>query len=429
MIAACGRPDGGGVERLLAARGGDDLESGLAQHHAERPQDLQLVVADEHARAALGHAAALPAGVGTRDALERELEHEARALTGQRLDPDLAAVGLDEPARDREPEAGPAMAGRARCRCGRTARRRARAAPAGCPARGRRRASMMRLCSGHARTSTGSPSGVAHGVLEQVRERPLELGGVRADQRQLRRRSAAGMRPRTPDVSTAATITSPRSHQSTRGSAASASSRDRSSRLSISRDSRCASSRDRRRQLAALVVARGRSPPSGSTAVRIAVSGERRSCDTARSSAVLTTSLRRSAAASTRLPSSSSRSIAAASSASSDGHDALLDAAQRRLREVRRHEQRAELARALAQRERQPALVALDGAAARSPPTAGRASATGGGRHRRVRGRGRPMSAAAGAPSRRPGRPRADADPPPQPAVARVAPARWRRSP
>ena len=58
---------------------------------------------------------------------------------------------------------------------------------------------------------------------------------------------------------------------------------------------------------------------SASAVVRIAVSGERRSCETERSSAVLITSLRRSAAVSTTSACSASRSSAAASSASSAG--------------------------------------------------------------------------------------------------------------
>ena len=72
-------------------------------------------------------------------------------------------------------------------------------------------------------------------------------------------------------------------------------------------------------QLAVLGRATARSSPSAPAAVRIAVSGERRSCETARSSAVLTTSERRSAAVSTTSRCSASRSIAAASMASSAG--------------------------------------------------------------------------------------------------------------
>ena len=59
--------------------------------------------------------------------------------------------------------------------------------------------------------------------------------------------------------------------------------------------------------------------PTASPAAEMAVSGERRSCETARSSAVLTVSARRSAAVSTTPPSSPSRSSAALSSASSAG--------------------------------------------------------------------------------------------------------------
>ena len=58
---------------------------------------------------------------------------------------------------------------------------------------------------------------------------------------------------------------------------------------------------------------------TASPAAEIAVKGERRSWETARSSAVLTTSARRSDAVSTTPPSSASRSSAALSSASSAG--------------------------------------------------------------------------------------------------------------
>ena len=97
-----------------------------------------------------------------------------------------------------------------------------------------------------------------------------------------------------------------------------ASSRERSSSWSMSRDSRSASSwtpaASSRRSASSMVGA-----PSGSAAARIAVSGVRRSWLTARSSAVFRTSLRRSARVSTTSLSSASRSSAAASSASSDG--------------------------------------------------------------------------------------------------------------
>ena len=50
MIAASGAVHGGQVERLLAGVGGHHLEAGIAQDHPQRPQDLRLVVADEHPR-------------------------------------------------------------------------------------------------------------------------------------------------------------------------------------------------------------------------------------------------------------------------------------------------------------------------------------------------------------------------------------------
>ena len=47
------------VERLRGGRRRIDLEAGVAQDHAQRAQDLRLVVADEDA---LGHDAARPTG-------------------------------------------------------------------------------------------------------------------------------------------------------------------------------------------------------------------------------------------------------------------------------------------------------------------------------------------------------------------------------
>ena len=110
-------------------------------------------------------------------------------------------------------------------------------------------------------------------------------------------------------------MTSSTEHHCGRGSAAPPSSRERSSRLSISRDSRVLSS------VMTLPSSRRSSSDSvgeaiASPAATIAVSGERRSCETARSSVVLTTSARRSARVSTTSPSRRSRSRPAASSAS-----------------------------------------------------------------------------------------------------------------
>jgi len=88
--------------------------------------------------------------------------------------------------------------------------------------------------------------------------------------------------------------------------------------LSTSRESRCASS-----WITAAISSRSAGDsdgdPTAAPAAEMAVSGERKSWETARSSAVLTVSARRSAAVSTTPLSSPSRSSAALSSASSAG--------------------------------------------------------------------------------------------------------------
>ena len=107
-------------------------------------------------------------------------------------------------------------------------------------------------------------------------------------------------------------------HQSACGSTAPAWSLERSSRLSTSRDKRALSS-------AITDVSSARdsgesvSEPSPAAAVVIAVSGERRSWDTERRTAVLTTFERRSAFVSITCVSSSSRLRAAATRVSSAG--------------------------------------------------------------------------------------------------------------
>ena len=170
-----------GVERVLRGLRGAHLEARIAQEHPERPQDLALVVADEHAPA---HSLACSLGRRGGRSLDRDrkLDDEARALAGQRLGPDAAAVGLQESAGDRQAE--PRCRRRRARASGRTARRCARA---------RRR---------DARTLVGRPAGSRSDprrgpgprparrprsgrVLEHVRERTLELGGVRLDQREV----------------------------------------------------------------------------------------------------------------------------------------------------------------------------------------------------------------------------------------------------
>ena len=121
-----------------------------------------------------------------------------------------------------------------------------------------------------------------------------------------------------PASSIAARITSSSEIQSARGSAAPACSRERSSSWSTSRVSRALSW-----AIASVSSTRSASVSAGedsaSPEATIAVSGERRSCETDRSTAVLISSLRRSALVSTTSRVSRSRSSAAASSASRAG--------------------------------------------------------------------------------------------------------------
>ena len=102
---------GGGVERLLGGLAGDHLEARVAQDHLQRPQDLRLVVADEHAPPALIAPAPPPRAAPRRPP---GWITKRRSLAGQRVGADPAAVRLDEAARDREPEPRPRAARPAR---------------------------------------------------------------------------------------------------------------------------------------------------------------------------------------------------------------------------------------------------------------------------------------------------------------------------
>ena len=93
--------------------------------------------------------------------------------------------------------------------------------------------------------------------------------------------------------STAARMTSSTEHHSRRGSAAPACRRERSSSLSTRRARRSALLDDRVAKLVAVLASVERRRAERPARGQIAVSGERRSCETARSSAVLSTSLRR----------------------------------------------------------------------------------------------------------------------------------------
>ena len=175
------------------------------------------------------------------------------------------------------------------------------------------------------------PVGVAGSVLEQVRERPLELGGVGAHERQLvvdrelelapawRRGPPPRAGPRRPSTTPAAARR--RAPRAARGRAA-----PRSGATAARPPARCPSASSRRSSSSS------RSPASGSAAAMIAVSGVRRSWLTARSSAVLSTSLRRSARVSTTSVEQRVALQRRGEQRLERRHDPLLDAAQRRLR-------------------------------------------------------------------------------------------------
>ncbi len=157
---------------------------------------------------------------------------------------------------------------------------------------------------------------VAVRVLDHVEEGALELGGVGPDQRHVAvdPEPEAVLAARLDDGGCA--TSSSIEHQSRRGAAEPASSRERSIRFSTSRVSRCPSS-----VTASASTARSSSPSAGeasaSPAATIAVRGVRRSWETERSSAVFSSSLRRSARASTASASSARRCSSAATSSSS----------------------------------------------------------------------------------------------------------------
>ena len=257
-----------------------------------------------------------------------EADDEAAALPGQRLDLDLAAVGLDEALGDRQAEAGAAAA---RCRRGRRARRSARARARGCRAPGRRRGPRRAAPTSRERTRTGWPLAVEDGVLEQVGEGALELGGVGARAAAARRRAPAAPARRGRRASRAPPPAAPaRSTGSRRGSACPVSSRETSSRFSTRRESRwpCSTTASLSSWRSS-ALALGES--SAAPAAMIEVSGVRRSWETERSSEVFSSSLRRSAPAS--IASACMRSRSRASAASSASSPVGLLAARARPRQ------------------------------------------------------------------------------------------------
>ena len=201
--------------------------------------------------------------------------------------PPLAST---KPLDDREAEPRPAAVGRRRPRA-RTAR--TRAAQLGCGdarARGRSRASSAAPPVTRARTLTGWPPRVALRVLDQVREHALELGGVGLHQRQVaverrprRAPRAVGVLERAVDDLLDRAPVAPRLGLARLQAREVEQLVDQPPRAA--RPPRPRPPRARRARPRSIAGERSASP-----AARIAVSGVRRSCDTARSSAVLMTS-------------------------------------------------------------------------------------------------------------------------------------------
>ena len=153
-------------------------------------------------------------------------------------------------------------------------------------------------------------------------------------------------------------MTSSTEHHSTRGSAVPRlQARHVEQVVDQARQSRSASPPMSAHQLAALAVGDSEADPSAPTAVRIAVSGERRSCETARSSAVLSIV---GAAQGARLDDLALQRVALDGGAEDRlerRHHALAQA----LDDVRRRVRRARSRVPTSQRQRDASLVAVDG--------------------------------------------------------------------
>ena len=247
----------------------------------------------------------------------RESQHERGALAG-RFRPEAAPVRLGEAARDREPEPG----ARRPPRRARTARTRPRRRQRACPGP-----------SSATRTTTVSPfavavdadvprrSRMAVGVLQEVDEDPPHLPCVDLDRGEIGRHVDRGAAVVMKLVERRADELVHRPELALRIGGARLQPREieevahhpiEAGRLDPDR-------LDERRTIAVVELKAGLSSPPAAAA--IAVSGERRSCETARSTVVLIALLRRRASASSASRSSSSRSIATASSDASAGRN------------------------------------------------------------------------------------------------------------
>ena len=406
------------------------LVAGVAQDDLQRAEDLR---ARRRRRARAGRARS-PRGLADRRRRprarrrERELHRERRALAGQRLGPDPAAVDLDEPARDREAEAGAAVAARALGPGAVEGLEDPLELGGGMPGPRSTTRSRSRPPTARARTDTGWPPEWRTPFSSRFAIARSSWAASARDERQVavEREREVGLRPvealdRAADHLVERHPVAPRLGRAglEPGEVEQLVDEPRQPPRLGRDDGRRARRAPRRRASASRCVP---------AAVTIAVSGERRSCDTARSSAVFTTSLRRSAAVSTTSASSASRSRAAREQRLERRDDALLQPPQPGLGRVGRDQERAERGRAVAQRERRRRrsvggdLVERDRgrrpARAPGPAAAPRPAAPSAGRPR----------AAAAAPSPPRGRPRGGARPPPPRAPGRGRRPNWRAS-
>ena len=114
MIAASGVRTAARSSASSAVLGRDGLEARVAQHHPQRPQDLGLVVADEHARPVGGSSSRRrPAPARARPGCPPATGNSTTKVVpcpGSDSAAICAAVGLDEAAGDREPQPGAPVA-------------------------------------------------------------------------------------------------------------------------------------------------------------------------------------------------------------------------------------------------------------------------------------------------------------------------------
>src|SRR4051812_7493367 len=309
-----GRADRDGVERLLLRRGLRDPEARAAQHDPQAAEDLGLVVDDEDVGAALGHAGASgrPAGRLTAKLAPCPLTGRCRSSRPPLASTNPRLIASPRPAPAPSP-GPPAPRARPRKNGSKTASACAGATPG--PSSVTRTVTWLR--AEPPVTRTGRPGGDTRAALSRrlTKTRSIWLASARASGR------SAGSSIWTGAALTCAAArptTSCTSTQSTRGLTAPASTRERSSRSSTRRASRTDSSRTTARS-SSRSSSEMRSSPRPDTAVVIAVSGLRRSCEIACRTAVLATSARWAASLAAARSATRSRSLATSRIAASAG--------------------------------------------------------------------------------------------------------------